>query len=58
MQSAEAIREHMQTKLLTAFEAQAAKRDDEEWRNGIPGAVLEGRISLLEELLYWIDEEV
>jgi hypothetical protein len=32
----------------------AAKWDDEEWRTGIPGAILEGRISMSNDILDWM----
>jgi hypothetical protein len=41
---------------MLAIETKAAKYDEEDWRTGIPGAMLEGRIGLLQELLDWIGE--
>ena len=57
MKTAQAIRAHLREELVAAIDAKAAKAEDEEWRTGIPRALLEGRIILLQELLDWIEEK-
>jgi hypothetical protein len=51
------IREYLQETLVQLIEVKAAKCDDEEWITGIPGAVLEGRISMVNEILEWINNQ-
>jgi hypothetical protein len=57
MKSQEDIREYLRNELITAIEAKAAKCDDEAWTNGIPGAILEGRMNMLGEIIDFITEE-
>ena len=57
MKSAESIQEHIREELARAMEGTAAKAGEQSWRTGIPGAILEGRISVLQELLDWIERE-
>jgi hypothetical protein len=55
VQTAEAIQEYLQETLVQLIEVKASKCYEEEWRTGIPGAILEGRISMVTELLDWIN---
>ena len=43
--------------LVLSVEAKAQKYGQEEWHTGIPGAILEGRINVLEEILDWIESD-
>ena len=54
MHTAEGIRDYVQEQLAIALEAKTKKYGDEPWRTGIPGAILEGRITALEDVLVWI----
>ena len=55
MPTSEAIRDRLLEMLVQSIEIKAAKYDEEAWRTGIPGAILEGRINLIQELLDWIE---
>jgi hypothetical protein len=57
MQTPEAIRDYLQETLVQLIEVKATKYDDEEWRTGIKGAILEGRIDILQEILDWIETD-
>ena len=57
MHTAEGIRDYVQEQLAIALEAKTKKYGDEPWRTGIPGAILEGRITALEEVLVWIEAD-
>jgi hypothetical protein len=57
MKSAESIQSHIRQELTLAIDGKAAKAGEQQWRTGIPGAILEGRISVLQELLDWIERE-
>jgi hypothetical protein len=49
------IREYLEETLVQLIEVKAAKCDDEEWSTGIPGAILEGRISMVNDILDWMN---
>ena len=55
--TADEIRQRVREMLVETIEAKAANHAREEWRTGIPGAILEGRIAVLEEILDWMDGE-
>ena len=57
MQTPEAIQGKLREMLVESIEAQAAKYDEEEWRTGVKGAILQGRINVLEEILDWIEDK-
>ena len=57
MKPAEAIQDRLREMLVESIEVQASKYDEEEWRSGVPGAILQGRIGALEEILDWIDDK-
>jgi hypothetical protein len=48
------IRERLQGALLLSVEVKAEHCDEEQWRTGVVGAILEGRISILREILDWM----
>jgi hypothetical protein len=50
----EAIRDQLQAILVVSIELMAEHCNEERWRRGIEGAILEGRISILRETLDWI----
>lgn len=54
MPTAEAIRDHIREMLVVAIETKGDNYHDERWRMGIEGAILEGRIDVLDEILQWI----
>ena len=56
MPTPEAIAEYLSDTLVQLIEVKAAKCDDEEWRTGIPGAILEGRISMVTDILDWMHD--
>jgi hypothetical protein len=49
-----AIRAQISELMLSCIEVKAEHCDEEEWRSGTTGAILEGRIGLLGEILDWI----
>jgi hypothetical protein len=53
--SPEAIRDRLVGMLVESYELKAAKYEEEAWRTGVSGAVLEGRMDLLQEILDWMD---
>jgi hypothetical protein len=55
MPTSEAIRDRLLEMLVQSIEVKAEKYGEEAWRTGIPGAILEGRINLIQELLDWIE---
>jgi hypothetical protein len=57
MKTPEAIQRYLREMLVLSIETKAEKYDQEEWRTGIPGAILEGRITLLEEILDWMESD-
>jgi hypothetical protein len=57
MKQPEAIQHKLREMLVETIEVQAAKYDEEEWRTGVPGAILQGRINVLEEILDWIEDK-
>jgi hypothetical protein len=48
------IRERLQGSLLLSVEVKAEHCDEEQWRTGVVGAILEGRMSILREILDWM----
>jgi len=54
MQTPEAIQRRLREMLVESIEVQAAKYDEEDWRTGVKGAILQDRINVLEEILDWI----
>jgi hypothetical protein len=53
----EDIRERLRSLLLLSIEVKAEHCTEEQWRSGTPGAILEGRMSMLRELLDWLENE-
>jgi hypothetical protein len=58
MKTAATIHKYIAEQLVMLIEVKTAKwGEDELWRTGVPGAMLEGRIDMLLELLEWIDAD-
>jgi hypothetical protein len=55
MPTPEAIVQYFEETLGQLIEVKAAKCDDKEWRTGVPAAMLEGRMDVLQEILDWMD---
>lgn len=55
MRSTEELLEYLRERLVSSIEIKAARYEDEEWREGIKGAILEGQLSLLRELIDWVE---
>jgi hypothetical protein len=55
MKSPEAIRDRLLEMLVESYEIKAAKCEEEAWRTGLPAAMLEGRMDVLQEILNWMD---
>ena len=54
MKTPEAIRDYLREMLVQSIEVQAEKYGEEEWTTGVKGAILQGRIDAVEEILDWI----
>ena len=55
MQTPEAIRNRLRTMLVLSIEVMGEGCQDERWRSGVVGAILEGRMSILREVLDWLE---
>jgi len=57
MQTLEATQHKLREMLVESVEVKAAKYNEEDWRTGVKGAILQGRINVLEEILDWIEDK-
>lgn len=55
MQTAEAVHRRIREMLANCITLRNTSAHDAEWRTGIKGAILEGRITILQELLAWLE---
>jgi hypothetical protein len=51
------IRDHARDQFIVSLETLADRYHDERWRSGAACAILQGRLSLLRELLDWLKNE-
>ena len=54
-QTVETIQRRMRNMLADCITVRDENGHLEEWRSGVKGAILEGRITILQELLVWME---
>lgn len=54
-QTIESVHRRMRNMLADCITVRNIHAHEEEWRLGTKGAILEGRITILQELLAWIE---
>ena len=57
-QTPEAIRDQLQAMLVLSLEVMSEHYTEERWRTGVVGAILAGRMSMLREILDWMEKVV
>ena len=55
MQTSESIHRRIRGMLADCITVRNTSAHDAEWRTGIKAAILEGRITILQELLAWLE---
>ena len=55
VQTVESIHRRIRKMLADCITVRTTHAHEEKWRNGLPGAILEGRITILQELLAWVE---
>jgi NAD dependent epimerase/dehydratase family enzyme len=56
LQTADAIRDYLKARLALSVELMGDHCSEEQWRRGVEGAILEGRTSIVRELLDWLEK--
>jgi len=54
LQSPDAIQDYLRARLVLSIELMGDHCEEERWRSGVEGAILEGRTSIVRELLDWL----
>ncbi len=54
-QTVESIQRHIRKMLADCITVRNLHAHEEEWRVGVKGAILEGRITILQELMAWVE---
>ena len=54
-QTVESIQRRIRKMLVDCITVRNTHGHDEEWSSGLKGAILEGRITILQELLAWME---
>ena len=55
LQTPEVIRDRLRATLVLSLLLMGERRQEAQWRAGLVGAILQGRISILREILDWIE---
>jgi hypothetical protein len=56
LQTPDAIREYLKARLVLSVGLMGDHCTEEQWRSGIEGAILEGRTSIVREILDWMEK--
>jgi len=56
LQTPDAIREYLKATLVLSVGLMGDHCSEEQWRSGVEGAILEGRTSIVREILDWMEK--